>query len=403
MRTIAHSIAKRKINPVRFVPFRAGGYHVPPPGMPPGLERSMAHDTMTGVERTARILARKPADRIGLFEHFWGDTLALWRQQGHIRSGQSLEDHFGFDMQGFWPFNMVARPDFEPVTVEETEETVLRRDGNGALLRVSKTHDATPEHVDFLVRDRAGWEEHIKPFLTPDPARVNFEGYRSARRQAAGQGRFFFWSGVNVFELMHPVCGHQHMLMGMAADPDWVRDMVDTYARLTVDLMEMLFSGEGAPDGVWFYEDMGFKERPFMSPGMYREIIQPGHKRTIDYAKSRRLPVIMHSCGYVEPLVPGMIGAGIDCLQVIEVKAGMDLLRLYRDYGDRLSFMGGMDVRTLYSNDRAAIDRELLAKVPVVKGGHGYVLHSDHSIPGQVTYDSYRYFVDRGLELGRYV
>ena len=31
----------------------------------------------------------------------------------------------------------------------------------------------------------------------------------------------------------------------------------------------------------------------------------------------------MHSCGYVEPLLPGMIDAGIDCLQVIEVKAGI--------------------------------------------------------------------------------
>jgi uroporphyrinogen decarboxylase len=373
------------------------------PGAVPGAERIMAKDTMTGVERTGRILARKPVDRIGLFEHFWGDTLTLWQQQGRIQPGQSLEDHFGFDMQCFWPFNTVARLDFEPITVEETEETVLRRDGNGALLRVSKTHDATPEHVDFLVKDRAGWEEHVKPFLTPDHARVNFEGYRDARRHAAARDRFFFWSGVNVFELMHPVCGHQYMLMGMAVDPDWVRDMVDSYAKLTIDLMEILFEVEGAPDGVWFYEDMGFKGRPFMSPEMYREIIQPGHKSTIDYAKAMGLPVVMHSCGYVEPLVPGMIEAGIDCLQVIEVKAGMDLLQLYRDYGDRLSFMGGIDVRVLYTNDRAAIDRELSAKVPVVKGGHGYVLHSDHSIPNQASYDSYKYFVDRGLELGRYV
>lgn len=363
----------------------------------------MANDTMTGVERMGRILARRPVDRIGLYEHFWGDTLSLWQQQGHIEPGQSLEDHFGFDMQGAWPFTATARLGFEPVVVEETDETVLRRDGNGALLRTHKTHDTTPEHVDFLVQDRAGWEEHIKPLLTPDRARINFGEYRDARRQAAEKGRFFFWFGTNVFELMHPVCGHQYMLMGMAVDPDWVRDMVDTYARLTVDLMEILFAEEGPPDGVWFYEDMGFKGRPFMSPEMYREIIQPGHRFTIAYAKSRGLPVVMHSCGYVEPLVPGMIEAGIDCLQVIEVKAGMDLLRLYRDYGGRLSFMGGMDVRVLYSNDRTAMDRELSAKVPVVKGNHGYVLHSDHSIPNQVSYDSYKYFVERGLELGRYV
>jgi uroporphyrinogen decarboxylase len=179
-------------------------------------------------------------------------------------------------------------------------------------------------------------------------------------------------------------------------------DMVDTYSRLIVSLLEELFAREGAPDGIWFYEDMGFKGRPFMSLDMYRALVQPGHKRTIDFARSLGLPVVMHSCGYVEPLLPGMIEAGIDALQVIEVKAGMDLLRLYKDYGDRLSFIGGMDVRVLYSNDRRSIEEELTKKIPVVKGHYGYVLHSDHSIPDQVDYDSYRYFVERGKELGMY-
>ncbi|MBI5094990.1 MAG: hypothetical protein HZB26_21470 [Candidatus Hydrogenedentes bacterium] len=357
---------------------------------------------MTGVERIQNILKRQPVDRIGVFEHFWGDTQKKWVAEGHIQPGESMEDHFGYDLQLCWPFNLVARLNFTPEVVEETDETQLVRDGNGALLRRHKLHDATPEHVDFLVQDRAAWEEHIKPFLTPDRARINFEAYREARRRAADAQRFFAWSGVNVFELMHPVCGHQHMLTGMLVDPDWIKDMTNTYTQLTLDLMDILFSEEGYPDGVWFYEDMGFKERPFVSLDMYREIIQPSHRRTVDYARAKGLPVIMHSCGYVAPLVPGIIEAGVDCLQVIEVKAGMDLLGLFRDFGDRLSFMGGMDVRVLYTNDRATINRELTAKIPEVKRNFGYVLHSDHSIPDQVDYESYRYFVQRGMELGNY-
>ncbi|HNR29973.1 MAG TPA: uroporphyrinogen decarboxylase family protein [Candidatus Hydrogenedentes bacterium] len=359
--------------------------------------------TMTSRERIGRILRRQPVDRIGVFEHFWGDTIKLWTDQGHIREGESLEDHFGFDFMMHWPFNMVAQLDFEPVVVEETEETVLTRDGNGALLRRHKLHDATPEHVDFLVKDRAGWEEHVKPFLAPDRRRIDFQGYRDRKRLAAENNRFFCWAGVNVFELMHPVCGHEYMLMGMAMDPDWVKDMVNTLCGLTLDLMDILFAEEGPPDGIWFYEDMGLKGRPFMSPAMYREIIQPAHARTVDYAHARGMPVVMHSCGYVAPLVPGMVEAGIDALQVIEVKAGMDLVQLFRDFGDRLSFIGGIDVRTLYSNDRAVIDAELEKKIPVVKGRYGYVLHSDHSIPDQVRYESYRYFVDRGIALGHYM
>ena len=357
---------------------------------------------MTGIERISNILKRQPVDRIGVFEHFWNDTYRVWRENGWIEPTESMADCFGFDMQIFWPFNLTADLDFVPQVIEETEETILTRDGNGALLRRHKLHDSTPEHVDFLVKDRQGWEEYVKPHLTAERRRINFEGYRKAKAEAAHKNRFFAWSGVNVFESIHPVCGHENMLIGMALDPDWVKDMSDTYSKLLIELQEILFAEEGYPDGIWYYEDMGYKQHPFMSPRMYRQLIQPAHASTIAWAHSKNLPVIMHSCGYIEPLLPGMVEAGIDCLQVIEVKAGMDLLKLYQNFGERLSFMGGIDVRVLYNNDLREIDAELEAKIPTVKGRYGYVLHSDHSIPNNVHPDTYRYFIKKGLDLGRY-
>ncbi len=64
----------------------------------------------------------------------------------------------------------------------------------------------------------------------------------------------------------------------------------------------------------------------------------------------------------------------------MEAKAGMDLARLFRLYGDRIAFCGGVDARVLIANDRAAIDAELEAKVrPVLAGGGGYILSSDVS------------------------
>ncbi|MBI4720100.1 MAG: hypothetical protein HY770_02505 [Chitinivibrionia bacterium] len=260
-----------------------------------------------------------------------------------MKENENLADHFNFDIAGSWPFNLVANLDIEPVTLEEDAETKLVKDGNGAILRRHKLHDTTPEHVDFSVKDYAGWNELIKPFLKYDRRRINFEAYRHGRKEAAEKNRFFFWKGVNVFELMHPVCGHEYMLMGMALEREGVKEMVDTYSRLTLEMMETLFSEEGEPDGVWFYEDMGFKDRPFMSPDMYNEIIKPAHKRTFDFAHARKLPVVIHSCGFVEPLLPGLIEAGMDCLQVMEVKAGMDCRRLKKMYGDKISFIGGIE------------------------------------------------------------
>ncbi len=356
---------------------------------------------MTGIERISRILQRKPVDRIGLFEHFWGDTLKKWQASGFIDPKEDLATHFGFDMATCGAFNMVARLDVVPEVIEETEETILTRDGNGAVLRRHKLHNATPEHVDFAVKERIAWEDQIRPYLTPTPDRIRFDAYREARSRSQAADRFFCWAGVNVFELMHPVCGHEHMLVGMALDPDWVRDMATVFADMTIGLMEILFEREGKPDGIWFYEDMGFKNRPFMSPEMYKELIQPAHRKTIDYAHAQGLPVIMHSCGFIEPLLPHVVDAGIDCLQVIEVKAGMDLLRIKKAFGDRIALCGGMDARNLVANDRDAIREELTAKISEVKKGSGYILHSDHSIPTTTEYETYRFFVDEGLRLGQ--
>ncbi|MBE5891797.1 MAG: hypothetical protein E7286_00315 [Lachnospiraceae bacterium] len=357
---------------------------------------------MTGYERIKNVLQHKPVDRIPVFEHFWGDTHREYENQGHVQPGESFEDHFNLDMQECWAFNLVADLDFEPQVVAETEDTITYLDGNGAYLKRHKFHDTTPEHVRFTVEDREGWEEYKKFLLKPDERRINFEAYRKAKADAKKNNRFFVWSGVNVFESIHPICGHENMLMGMILDPEWIQDMAETYANLLIELQKILFEREGAPDGIWFYEDMGFKERPFMSPQMYQDLIMPYHKKTIDYAKSLGLPVIMHSCGYVRPLLPYMIEAGIDCLQVIEIKAGMDLLEIYETFGDKIALMGGIDVRVLYTNDKELIDKELESKIPIVKQGYGFVLHSDHSIPKTVDYETLKYFIQKGIELGTY-
>lgn len=360
---------------------------------------------LTGRERIGRILKRQSVDRVGFYESYWGETVAKWKKQGHLGPDEDPSDHFGYDMRNAWVFRTEADLDHPQTILEETAETKLVRNGNGAVLRYWKNKSGTPEHVDFLVQDRQGWETHIRPWLTDesqDERRINWAYYRQVRDNCRAKQLFFNWAGVNVFECMHPVCGHEYMLMGMALDSDWVKDMCQVYADLTIRLMEKLFAREGKPDGVWFYEDMGFKEKPFMSPAMYRDIVWPAHKRTFDYVHSLGLPVIVHSCGYVEPLVPGLIEAGMDCLQAMEVKAGMDLVKLKKAYGDRIALFGGLDIRVLETNDLGKVEALLREKLPAAMAGGGYILHTDHSIPVSVEYGTYKYFVDRALEIGSY-
>lgn len=357
---------------------------------------------MTGKQRMSRILQHQPVDRVAIYERFWSDTQTSWAKTGKISETIRPACHFGFDMDEAYCFDMVADLDYEPQVIGETEDTITYLDGNGATLKTHKHHDATPEHIDFHVKDRETWERDLKPKLTADPRRIDFELYRTVRDQCAEDDRFFVMSTLQVFECMHRVCGHENLLMGMILDPKWVADMAMTYARLILELQEMLFTQEGAPDGLWYYEDMGYKGSPFFSPDMYKDLIFPAHKLVFDAAKERNLPIILHSCGFVEPLLPGLIEAGINCLEAMEVKAGMELVHLHSLYGDKISFMGGLDVRVLCTNDRLQIDHLLQSTLPKVMQGYNYIVQTDHSVPSSVEYDTYQYFVDESLRLGTY-
>ena len=207
---------------------------------------------------------------------------------------------------------------------------------------------------------------------------------------------------LGIFDNMSPMCGHEYMLMGMALDPDWVQAMADLYATVTVRLLEILFEREGLPDGLWVWDDLGFRNGPFMSPAMHRTLLCPAYKKLFDYAHSCGLPVVLHCDGGVMRLIPNLIEAGINCLQPLEVKAGMDLLKLKKRYGEQIALIGGMDVRVLETNDRQAVEAELLAKLPGAMVDSGYILQVDHSVSPLVEYDTYRFFVDRGLEIGTY-
>jgi uroporphyrinogen decarboxylase len=369
---------------------------------------------MTSRERITRILKHQPVDRVGLFEVFWRETVDAWHQQGRLKTPESVSDHFGLDVRRTsgeitpMPKNvldMIGNLDAGLTVVEESETARLVRDGNGALLRWLKGHSGGPEHVDFSVRDRASWEERIKPHLlneAADERRIRYEFYRTQRMHCACNSRFLACGVVGAFDLMSPMCGHEYLLMGMALDPEWVTEMADLYARTTVRLLEKLFEREGLPDGLWVWDDLGFKNKPFMSPAMYRQIVMPAHKRLFDFAHSRGLPVVLHCDGFVEGLLPSLVEAGIDCLQPIECKAGMDLLKLKREYGKRIAFIGGMDERTLETNDLAVVDAELEGKLPGAMEGSGYILQVDHSVSSRVEYATYKHFVEKGLALGTY-
>ena len=146
-------------------------------------------------------------------------------------------------------------------------------------------------------------------------------------------------------------------------------------------------------DGAWMYGDIAYNHGPFISPRMYRQLVQPAHKRQIAWFKERGLPVIYHTDGDFHALIEPFLENGIDVFQPLEAKAGMDIRELKPKYGDRVAFMGNIDIMVLITNDKEKIEAEVAAKIPMAKQGGGYIYHSDHSIAPGVTWDTYQFLM----------
>ncbi|OPZ10041.1 MAG: methylcobalamin:coenzyme M methyltransferase [candidate division BRC1 bacterium ADurb.BinA364] len=356
---------------------------------------------MTGRERVQTILRRQIPDRIGLDESFWGDTVPSWIDQGYPK-GVAPWKHFNLDIVRAAMGSHAAFHGRSQL-IEETEEWRIVKDGNGATMRSWKNRTGVPEHLGFDIVNGDVWRRQYREATRAfDPKRLNLDAMREARQAAAENDKFFCFTGVEVFEIGKNYAGHEHMCIGMAEDPDWIHDMFDSFIEMQIQNFAFAFEKIGLPDGIWLFGDIGFKNRPFISLAMYRELVLPHNKRLIDFFKSKGLPVIFHSCGFIEPLVPGFIETGIDMLQAMEVKAGCDLRRLKPLYGDKIGFMGNVDIRALETNDLEKVEEEVRAKVLCGKEGGGYVFHTDHSVPSSVRYATYRFALQKALEYGRY-
>ena len=346
------------------------------------------------------MLRRKKADRVGVVDSPWSDTLTKWVGQGYPKTpeGKPVDaaDHFGYDMAGVggWFDVMPLRGHSE--VVEETDEWVVRRNGAGAALKWWKNKSGTPEHVDFRMTSREVWERDYRPhLLTPDPQRVDIKGSAEALKKRRAQGLWTHDGHLFIWEHMRESLGDICMYESLLLDPGWIHDFNRVYTDFFKAHYRMLFEQAGLPDGVWVYEDLGYCNGLFCSPKVLDEVIFPYFRELVEFFHGYDLPVVLHSCGNVTEAMPLIVKAGFAGLHPMERKAGCDPFRFAEKYGDRLTFIGGLDVRVLESGDRDHIRRETETLIQGMKArGARYVFASDHSISTNVDYDSYRYALE---------
>lgn len=98
--------------------------------------------------------------------------------------------------------------------------------------------------------------------------------------------------------------------------------------------------------------------------------------------------------------MPDVVDIGLEMLNPLEVKAGMDPARLKNLYGDKLAFHGGINAQLWDDIDLVKAEMERI--IPVMKEGGGYVFASDHSIPNSVSFENMTEIAKLAHKLGSY-
>ena len=352
---------------------------------------------MTSHERFTCMYEHREADRIPIIDSPWGATVERWRKEG-MPEDTSFVDYF--DLDKTVTIGADNSPRYDVKVIEETDEYKVTTTKWGVTQK-NWTHAAsTPEFLDHTVVDPESWQK-AKERMTPDRDRINWDHLEKNYAGWREEGywiRAGFWFG---FDVTHSWCvGTERLLMALATDPEWCVDMFNHYLDMDIALFDMVWEEGYTFDAIRWPDDMGYKLNQFFSVDTYRTLLKPAHKKAIEWAHEKGIKTELHSCGDIRPFIPDLVEIGLDCLNPLEVKAGMDPVDIKKEYGDDLVLHGGINAVLWDKPDK--IKAEMEEVVPALKQNGGYIFSSDHSVPSSVSLEDFRSITDFAKELGAY-
>jgi uroporphyrinogen decarboxylase len=352
---------------------------------------------LTSRERFARMYAHQEADRVPIIDSPWDATIERWQREGMPKE-VSFVDFFGLDHVAHIAGN--NSPRYPERVIEETEEHRIYTTRWGATLKQWRHAASTPEFLGFTIVDPESWRR-AKERMRPDRDRIDWDYLKTNYPRWRERGDWIeagLWFG---FDATHSwIVGSERFLKALVKQPEWCMDMFEHLLSVDLALLDMIWDAGYTFDCVNWPDDMGYKQNQFFSLRTYRTLLQPYHRRAIEWAHAKGIPAHLHSCGDIRPFVPELVAMGLDSLNPLEVKAGMDPVQIKREYGDRLVLHGG--INAVLWTDPQAIQAEMERVVPVLKQKGGYIFSSDHSVPSSVSLNDFRRIVELAKKLGAY-
>jgi uroporphyrinogen decarboxylase len=221
----------------------------------------------------------------------------------------------------------------------------------GKITREQRTLNSPGFFEDITDPDR------VNDFDWPDPRQYIDPDECRRVVQAAPAGRAVLgviWSAH--FQDACAAFGMENAFLQMIQAPEMFRAVIDRIAEFYLTANEIFYEAtQGRLHAVLIGNDFGCQTGLMLSPAMIREFAFPGTRKLVDQAASHGVKVIHHSCGSIRDIIPDLIEIGVDAVHPIQaLAAGMEPRGLKRDFGDRISFCGGVDAQNLMVNGTPA-------------------------------------------------
>ena len=352
---------------------------------------------MNDRERYLACMAYQPADGVPFWSWGgWPETIERWQQEGYDPRKEEPADicdqRFAV---GHWFF---PNPAFEHQVISEDATHVVYINHEGIQMREMKNNpmSSMPQFLKFPVETRQEFRRFWKERMQPDLAQRIGPNWKQDLREWRQRPVPFIvisdrWGGF--FGPLRNLLGVEALCKLFYDDPAFVEEMMEANADFIIAMMDQILDVIDI-DAFAFWEDMAYNHGPLISPGMVRKYMLPRYRRVADFLRGRGVPYIgLDSDGQVHPLIPVWLDAGLNFLYPFEVQSGMDVLEVRRRYGRDLRIWGGLDKRAL-ARGPEAIDAELARIQPLIEEG-GYIPHTDHTCPPDISFSNYVYHMQR--------
>ena len=207
------------------------------------------------------------------------------------------------------------------------------------------------------------------------------------------------WNFTGAWWLM----GMERFLLSVRDQPELVAALIQRVSEIQHEvLLHLLREHRACLGAVAVPDDIAYVGGLMVSPELLRAHLFPGYRELCSECHRAELPVIYHSDGKLDEVIPDVIECGFDGLHPIESQA-MDIRALKRRCGDKLCLLGNLDLAyPLGLGTPEDVRAEVKSLIEDCAGGGGYCIGSGSCIPEYVPYENWTALREASFEFGRY-